>query len=276
MYTYADLTPDLHLVAIGVVIWSVAVGIAFGVYFPVMRTNGGRTNGGRSNGGRANGKLLAGFSPQRRRADLPAYVPMALRVVEDLDHAALPLRAVADIETFPQPVIHEPAPAPVATPVAAAAAVAAPVAAPIAIVETPEPAAPCARPEVFSVLIVDDNTINRQVLEMILDSVGVAHASVENGREAVDAMRTCAYDAVLMDLQMPVMDGFEATRRIRALEATRGGAAARIVVVSANCADEDIADGRAAGADCHLAKPISAAAVIGELAACPSVERLAA
>jgi CheY-like chemotaxis protein len=150
------------------------------------------------------------------------------------------------------------------------------VAKPAAVIETPDAAPPRERPEAFSVLIVDDNPINRQVLEMILDSVGVAHASVDDGLKAVEAMQACAYDAVLMDLQMPVMDGFEATRKIRALEAARGAQAARIIVVSANCDDEDIADGRAAGADCHLAKPVSAAAVIGELAACTVADRLAA
>jgi CheY-like chemotaxis protein len=252
MYTYADLTPDLHLVAIGVVIWVVAVSVAFGVYIPVMR---------------ADGKLLRGFAPSRRYIQTPAYVPVALRVVEDLDHAALPVAPLAAAATFPQPVVHEPAPsrATVATIVPPA---------PEAV--TPDPATPRERPEAFSVLIVDDNPINRQVLEMILDSVDIAHASVENGLEAVEAMRTCAYDAVLMDLQMPVMDGFEATRRIRAVEAVRGAEAARIIVVSANCADEDVAAGRDAGADCHLAKPVSAAGVIGELAVCPSLDRLAA
>lgn len=253
MYTYADLTPDLHLVAIGVVIWVVAVSVAFGVYIPFLR---------------ADGKLLRGFAPRARRTNLPAYVPMALRVIEDLDHAALPVDSPARREppgqAFPTPVVHEAVAHPAVAAVSAGAE------------EAPEAGPPRERPEAFSVLIVDDNPINRQVMEMILDSVDVAHTSVGNGLEAVQAMQACAYDAVLMDLQMPVMDGYEATRRIRALEAARGEDGARIIVVSANCAVEDVAAGRAAGADCHLAKPVSAAAVIGELAACPTVNRLAA
>ena len=251
MYTYADLTPDLHLVAIGLVIWVVAVSVAFGVYIPVLRSDSKR--------------LLRGISPRRGHTGLAADLPMASRVVEDLDHAALtvdtPVRSGPSAETFPTPAVHDPAPPPVAIAEAS---------------EPPLTAAPRERPEAFSVLIVDDNAINRQVLEIILDSVGVAHASVQNGLEAVEAMRTCAYDAVLMDLQMPVMDGFEATRRIRALEGNRAAETARIIIVSANCADEDIATGRDAGADCHLAKPVSAAAVIRELSACPAIDRLAA
>lgn len=131
-------------------------------------------------------------------------------------------------------------------------------------------------PDSFSVLIVDDNAINRQVLEMILDSVNIPHASVENGLEAVEAMSNCAYDAVLMDLQMPVMDGFEATRHIREMEQQADSPPATIIVVSANCLDEHVVAGREAGADAHLAKPISAGALIGELSACPAVNRIAA
>ncbi len=237
MYTYGEFAPDLHLFAIGLVIWVVAVSVAFGVYIPAMRTDG---------------KLLRGFAPSRRRANLAAYVPVALRVVEDLDHAALSL----DAEASTKPIVHEPV-----------------VLAPVIQVAAP---APCEHPQVFSVLIVDDNLINRQVLQLILDSVGVAHTSAENGLQAVEAMAACAYDAVLMDLHMPVMDGFEATRRIRALEAARGEAPARIIVISANCGADDVAASLAAGGDVHLAKPISSAAVIAELAACPAVDRLAA
>ena len=242
MYTFTGLTPDLHLIAIGIVVWVVAISIAFGAYVPVMR---------------ADGKLLRGFAPGRRRPPATPYSPNACWIVEDLDHAAITVDG-ASLEALvtAAPVAFAPAAAEAGPRIAAAE--------------------PCERPQAFSVLIVDDNAVNRQVLELILDSLGVAHASVENGLEAVEAMQACAYDAVLMDLQMPVMDGFEATRRIRALEDARRAASSRIIVVSANCADEDIAQGRQAGADCHLAKPISAAAIVRELAACPNVDRLAA
>ncbi|WP_372782788.1 ATP-binding protein [Phenylobacterium sp.] len=117
----------------------------------------------------------------------------------------------------------------------------------------------------FNVLVVDDNAVNRQVLELILGSIGIAHASVENGREAVDAMTTGDFDAVLMDIQMPVMDGLEATRRIRAWERSLQRRRAPILIVSANCLKEHVDAGRAAGADAHLNKPISAAELIAAL-----------
>jgi signal transduction histidine kinase/FixJ family two-component response regulator len=117
----------------------------------------------------------------------------------------------------------------------------------------------------FMVLIVDDNAVNRRVMELILDSVGIGHASVEDGREGVEAMKSGAYDAVLMDIQMPVMDGFEATRRIREWEVDTARPRAPILIVSANCLPQHIDDGRAAGADAHLNKPISAAELVGAL-----------
>jgi signal transduction histidine kinase/ActR/RegA family two-component response regulator len=117
----------------------------------------------------------------------------------------------------------------------------------------------------FRVLVVDDNPVNRQVLEMILDSVALEHSSVENGAESVEAFMTGDYDTVLMDIQMPVMDGLEATRRIRAWEAACGRNRTPIIIVSANCLKEHVDAGRAAGADAHLDKPISAAALINAI-----------
>ncbi len=115
------------------------------------------------------------------------------------------------------------------------------------------------------VLVVDDNAVNRQVIELILASVGIDCGSVADGREAVAAFTTGAYDAVLMDIQMPVMDGLEATRRIRAWERAEGSHRTPILIVSANCLKEHVDAGRAAGADAHLNKPISAAELISAL-----------
>ena len=114
-------------------------------------------------------------------------------------------------------------------------------------------------------LVVDDNPVNRQVLELILGSVGIPHASVENGLQAVEAVTTGDFDAVLMDIQMPVMDGLEATRRIRQWERDEQRGHAPIVIVSANGLQEHVDAGRAAGADAHLTKPVSAAALLTEL-----------
>ena len=118
----------------------------------------------------------------------------------------------------------------------------------------------------FRVLVVDDNPVNRQVLELVLESVGVEHASVTNGAEAVEAMMTEGFDAALMDIQMPVMDGLEATRGIRAWEAEAGRPRAPILIVSANCMKEHVDAGRMAGADGHINKPIAVAELLSMLA----------
>jgi signal transduction histidine kinase/ActR/RegA family two-component response regulator len=117
----------------------------------------------------------------------------------------------------------------------------------------------------FRVLVVDDNAVNRQVLGLILDSVGIAHDEAENGRDGVEAATAGGFDAVLMDIQMPVMDGLEATRRIRGWESDRGRAPMPIYIVSANCLQEHVEAGMAAGADGHIAKPVSVAQLVGAL-----------
>jgi CheY-like chemotaxis protein len=115
------------------------------------------------------------------------------------------------------------------------------------------------------VLIVDDNPVNRQVLELILDQVGVACASVENGLLAVEAARSEAFAAILMDIQMPVMDGITATREIRRIESERARPPTPVIIVSANCQPEQVEAGVRAGAQRHIGKPISAQALIEAL-----------
>jgi signal transduction histidine kinase/CheY-like chemotaxis protein len=115
------------------------------------------------------------------------------------------------------------------------------------------------------VLIVDDNATNRKVLELILEQVGVSWLSVEDGRQAVEAVRAQTFSAILMDIQMPVMDGLTATREIRRIERESGRPAVPVIIVSANCQPEHQASGRAAGAQRHLGKPVSAQALIEAL-----------
>ena len=104
------------------------------------------------------------------------------------------------------------------------------------------------------VLVAEDNEINQQVARELLEVAGVAVSIAANGRIAIELARSERFDAVLMDLQMPEMDGLEATRRLRA----GGGAAARlpIIAMTANAMAEDRERCLAAGMDDHLGKPI--------------------
>jgi PAS domain S-box-containing protein len=123
------------------------------------------------------------------------------------------------------------------------------------------------------VLLADDHPTNRKVVELILAQVGVELTSVENGLAAVEAFRRRAYDAVLMDMQMPVMDGLTATRLIRDHEEARGLAPTPVLMLTANALAEHLEASRRAGADAHLSKPITADKLLGTLAALePSAE----
>jgi signal transduction histidine kinase/ActR/RegA family two-component response regulator len=115
------------------------------------------------------------------------------------------------------------------------------------------------------VLVVDDHAANRQVIELILGSVGIDLVSAENGAEAVDAFKAQSFDAVLMDLQMPVMDGFTAISLIREHERNTGSPRTPIIVVSANAQAEHRSASTQAGADSHLAKPILAPTLLAAL-----------
>ncbi|HWA62048.1 MAG TPA: ATP-binding protein, partial [Caulobacteraceae bacterium] len=126
----------------------------------------------------------------------------------------------------------------------------------------PEPDAPAATIEGLRVLLAEDHPTNRRVVELILETAGVALTSVENGAEAVDAWLGGRFDLVLMDMQMPVMDGLTAIRAIRCREAESGRPRTLICSLTANALPEDEAACRAAGADGHLTKPITAAALL--------------
>lgn len=110
------------------------------------------------------------------------------------------------------------------------------------------------------VLAADDNPTNRKVVELMLGAAGAQVVSVENGQEAVEAWRSGAFDVVLMDLRMPVMDGLDAIRAIRKAEGA-GLPRAPIIVISANTSTDDVEASAAAGADRHIGKPLRAEAL---------------
>jgi CheY-like chemotaxis protein len=119
--------------------------------------------------------------------------------------------------------------------------------------------------EALRLLIVDDNSTNRKVLELICDQLGFTWFSVENGREAVEAARHQDFAAILMDIQMPVMDGLAATREIRRQEREMGRPMAPVIIVSASCQPDQVEAGRAAGAQRHLGKPVSVQMLVNAL-----------
>src|SRR5215469_12023080 len=84
------------------------------------------------------------------------------------------------------------------------------------------------------VLVVEDHPVNREVLMLQLKLLGIAADSVENGVDALEAWTRGRYAAVLADIHMPLMDGHELARRLRAAEANRGTARTPIVAVTAN------------------------------------------
>jgi len=106
----------------------------------------------------------------------------------------------------------------------------------------------------LKVLIVDDNNINVTLLKYILESKGFSSSIATNGQEAVDQVSREGYDLVLMDLQMPVMDGYEAIKCIRENEKITQP---RIVVVTAFVDDENRERALSLGADAFISKPIN-------------------
>jgi len=117
------------------------------------------------------------------------------------------------------------------------------------------------------VLIAEDDANSRKVLTAALERLRAELTLTENGREAVDAYQQQPFDVILMDLQMPVMDGYAATREIRALEGRRQSARTPIVVVSAHTRPWELEAAKGAGADYHLGKPLSVPALLGTIEA---------
>ncbi|HPB76661.1 MAG TPA: response regulator [Chromatiaceae bacterium] len=108
------------------------------------------------------------------------------------------------------------------------------------------------------ILLVEDNAINQQIICGLLEETGLSIEVADNGRQAVDLFQARPQELILMDIQMPIMDGYEATRQIRALDPQ-----VPIIALTANAFAEDIAKTRAAGMNAHLCKPID----IGQLKA---------
>jgi CheY-like chemotaxis protein len=108
-------------------------------------------------------------------------------------------------------------------------------------------------------LAAEDNPTNQQVLAAVLGSLGIEVHIVPDGKEAVEAWRTGAYDLILMDIQMPVMDGITAASLIRDAERATGRRRTPIVALTANALTHQVEEYLAVGMDAHVAKPIEIA-----------------
>ncbi|MGE5255102.1 MAG: response regulator [Hyphomicrobiales bacterium] len=136
------------------------------------------------------------------------------------------------------------------------------------------PAAAYERLSGAEVLLVEDNEINQQVALEILSGAGLKVTVANHGQEALDAVSSHDFDAVLMDVQMPVMDGYTATRKIRELETTRPPASNRkpsidripIIAMTAHAMAGDHEKSIAAGMDDHVTKPIDSSQLFSTLA----------
>lgn len=120
------------------------------------------------------------------------------------------------------------------------------------------------------VLLAEDNELNWEVARELLGALGLELTWAENGREAVDAFASSepgTFDAVLMDIRMPEMDGYQATRAIRALPRP-DAATVPVIAMTADAFSEDIERARDAGMDAHVAKPIDLRELVRTLARC--------
>ena len=118
------------------------------------------------------------------------------------------------------------------------------------------------------VLVAEDNAINRLVATQLLKKLGHRALVAENGEEALAMVREGreAIDLVLMDVQMPVLDGNEATRQIREFERARGRPRLPVIALTANAYEEDRKASEAAGMDDFLSKPVSHEQLVAVLA----------
>ena len=135
----------------------------------------------------------------------------------------------------------------------------------VAAVTAVATAAPGLRP--LQILLAEDNLINQRLAVAILERRGHRVSVSNNGEEALQALAESAFDVVLMDIQMPIMGGFEATRRIREAERANGGHQI-IVAMTANAMQGDRERCLAGGMDGYVSKPVRAEDLFATLASC--------
>jgi signal transduction histidine kinase/CheY-like chemotaxis protein len=128
-----------------------------------------------------------------------------------------------------------------------------------------EPTAEPAEPGEIRVLAAEDNETNQLVLKTLLSQAGIEPTLVENGRQALEAWEGQHWDLILMDIQMPIMDGVAATMAIRQRELETGRPRTPILAVTANAMTHQVAEYLAAGMDSMVPKPIDIAALFAAM-----------
>ena len=130
----------------------------------------------------------------------------------------------------------------------------------------------------IQVLLAEDHPTNQRVVRLILEAAGVRLDVVETGVAALERLSVQAYDVVLMDMQMPEMDGLTATLRLRERERVMGLPRTPVIMLTANALDEHVQASLAAGADAHLSKPVRADKLLAAVSAAlePDAVELAA
>ena len=115
---------------------------------------------------------------------------------------------------------------------------------------------------VLRILLVDDSQVNRLLIHIYLKDGCYQLEDAENGEIAVAKVKAENYDVVLMDMQMPIMDGLEATRKVREWERERGLSRTPILALTASALEEDVRRALDAGVDAHITKPITKDALV--------------
>ncbi|MGO4687399.1 hybrid sensor histidine kinase/response regulator [Brevundimonas sp. 2YAF1] len=127
---------------------------------------------------------------------------------------------------------------------------------------SPEPSEPdIGAQNRLRVLIADDHPTNRRIVELMMEGLAEV-TSVEDGLEAVEAAAGDPFDVILMDIQMPRLDGISAVARIRAAERASGRAPTPVIMLTANTQAEHLEASRAVGADRHIGKPFTAGVLL--------------
>jgi two-component system sensor histidine kinase/response regulator len=120
-----------------------------------------------------------------------------------------------------------------------------------------------ARP--LEILLVDDSEDSRFLIQAFLKKTPSRIQIAEDGRIALERVQSARFDLILMDMQMPVMDGLEATRKIRAWERENDRSPTPVIALTASSLPEEIKNAMDAGCDLHLSKPVSKPALLAAI-----------